>query len=105
MARRINQESTGHGVNELNERKRRVLWAVVQDYADTAEPVGSRFRHVPEDFFLTVHMIHQHVVDHVLLFRRNRSGLHQPVHIETVSFDRRDATRGGMRLLKVAFIL
>ena len=42
MARRINQESTGHGVNELNERKRRVLWAVVQDYADTAEPVGSR---------------------------------------------------------------
>ena len=42
MARRIKQESTGHGVNELNERKRRVLWAVVQDYADTAEPVGSR---------------------------------------------------------------
>jgi len=63
------------------------------------------FRHVPEDFFLTVHMIHQHVVDHVLLFRRNRSGLHQPVHIKTVSFDRRDATRGGMRLLKVALIL
>lgn len=43
MARRINRnDDTGHGANELNERKRRVLWAVVQDYADTAEPVGSR---------------------------------------------------------------
>lgn len=43
MARKINRnEDTGHGANELNERKRRVLWAVVQDYADTAEPVGSR---------------------------------------------------------------
>ena len=30
------------GGSELNERKRKVLWAVVQDYADTAEPVGSR---------------------------------------------------------------
>lgn len=28
--------------DELNERKQRVLWAVVQDYALTAEPVGSR---------------------------------------------------------------
>ena len=156
MARRLNQESTGHGVNELNERKRRVLWAVVQDYADTAEPVGSRtiarkydlgvssatirhdkedrppaierketdiieflllrrrcdrqrmrqhrygFGHVPEDLFLTVHMIHQHVVDHVLFFRRDRSRLHQPVHIETISFDRRDAPSGGMRLFKKA---
>ena len=27
---------------ELNERKQQVLWAVVQDYAETAEPVGSR---------------------------------------------------------------
>ena len=63
------------------------------------------FGHVPEDLFLTVHMIHQHVVDHVLFFRRDRSRLHQPVHIETVSFDRRDAPGGGMRLLKIAFIL
>ena len=43
MVRKINRmDDTGHGANELNERKRRVLWAVVQDYADTAEPVGSR---------------------------------------------------------------
>ena len=63
------------------------------------------FGHIPEDLFLTVHMIHQHVVDHVLFFRRDRSGLHQPVHIETVSFDRRDAPSRGMRLLKIAFIL
>lgn len=26
----------------MNERKKRILWAIVQDYADTAEPVGSR---------------------------------------------------------------
>ena len=30
------------GLNELTERKRRVLWAIVQDYSSTAEPVGSR---------------------------------------------------------------
>ncbi len=42
MARKINRNDTGTGADELNERKRRVLWAVVQDYAETAEPVGSR---------------------------------------------------------------
>ncbi len=43
MARKINQyDDIPCGVNELNERKRRILWAVVQDYAETAEPVGSR---------------------------------------------------------------
>ena len=31
-----------NGMNELNERKRKVLWAIVQDYSSTAEPVGSR---------------------------------------------------------------
>lgn len=31
-----------HGMNELDERKRKVLWAIVQDYSSTAEPVGSR---------------------------------------------------------------
>ncbi len=31
-----------NGMNDLNERKRRVLWAIVQDYSLTAEPVGSR---------------------------------------------------------------
>lgn len=30
------------GLNELTERKRRVLWSIVQDYSSTAEPVGSR---------------------------------------------------------------
>lgn len=42
MARRTNKNEPHYGANELNERKRKVLWAVVQDYADTAEPVGSR---------------------------------------------------------------
>lgn len=42
MARRTNKNEPRYGANELNERKRKVLWAVVQDYADTAEPVGSR---------------------------------------------------------------
>lgn len=43
MARKINRyDDIPCGVNELNERKRKILWAVVQDYADTAEPVGSR---------------------------------------------------------------
>ncbi len=42
MARKINQTDAVTGADELNERKRRVLWAVVQDYAETAEPVGSR---------------------------------------------------------------
>lgn len=37
-----NHEERRYGANELNERKRKVLWAIVQDYADTAEPVGSR---------------------------------------------------------------
>lgn len=41
-ARRTNKNEPRVGANELNERKRKVLWAVVQDYADTAEPVGSR---------------------------------------------------------------
>ena len=41
-ARRTNKNEPRVGSNELNERKRKVLWAVVQDYADTAEPVGSR---------------------------------------------------------------
>ena len=41
-ARRTNKNEPHVGANELNERKRKVLWAVVQDYADTAEPVGSR---------------------------------------------------------------
>lgn len=42
-ARKINNKDSRHyGGDELNERKRKVLWAVVQDYADTAEPVGSR---------------------------------------------------------------
>ncbi|MFQ9401782.1 MAG: hypothetical protein ACLR1D_05460 [Dialister sp.] len=31
-----------NGMNELNERKRKVLWAIVQDYSSTAEPVGSK---------------------------------------------------------------
>lgn len=35
-------EPSGNGAEELNERKRQVLWAIVQDYAETAEPVGSR---------------------------------------------------------------
>lgn len=30
------------GINGLDERKRKVLWAIVQDYSTTAEPVGSR---------------------------------------------------------------
>ena len=37
--RKNNAQDAGNG---MNERKRKVLWAVVQDYADTAEPVGSR---------------------------------------------------------------
>lgn len=42
-ARKSNNRNDRHyGGDELNERKRKVLWAVVQDYADTAEPVGSR---------------------------------------------------------------
>ena len=41
-ARRAKNDGDRLGANELNERKRKVLWAVVQDYADTAEPVGSR---------------------------------------------------------------
>lgn len=41
-ARKAKNEGDHLGANELNERKRKVLWAVVQDYADTAEPVGSR---------------------------------------------------------------
>lgn len=41
-ARRVKNDGDRLGANELNERKRKVLWAVVQDYADTAEPVGSR---------------------------------------------------------------
>lgn len=41
-ARRAKNDGDRQGANELNERKRKVLWAVVQDYADTAEPVGSR---------------------------------------------------------------
>lgn len=41
-ARKDNSHDAGNGMNELNERKRKVLWAVVRDYADTAEPVGSR---------------------------------------------------------------
>ena len=36
------KRGANHGANELNERKRKVLWAVVQDYSETAEPVGSR---------------------------------------------------------------
>ena len=41
-ARRTNKNEPHVGANEQNERKSKVLWAVVQDYADTAEPVGSR---------------------------------------------------------------
>lgn len=41
-AKRNNPNDAEKGIHELNERKRKVLWAVVQDYADTAEPVGSR---------------------------------------------------------------
>lgn len=41
MAKRKIDDPSG-GLKELNERKRRVLWAVVQDYSSTAEPVGSR---------------------------------------------------------------
>jgi len=41
MAKRRN-DGPKEGADELNERKRKVLWAVVQDYATTAEPVGSR---------------------------------------------------------------
>lgn len=37
-----NGKEPGKGINGLDERKRKVLWAVVQDYAATAEPVGSR---------------------------------------------------------------
>lgn len=37
-----NNEPSPKGSEELNERKRQVLWAIVQDYAETAEPVGSR---------------------------------------------------------------
>lgn len=35
-------ESDNQNNQGLNERKRKVLWAIVQDYSDTAEPVGSR---------------------------------------------------------------
>ncbi len=41
MAKRKMDDSFG-GMNDLNERKRKVLWAIVQDYSSTAEPVGSR---------------------------------------------------------------
>ncbi|MDY6084693.1 MAG: heat-inducible transcriptional repressor HrcA [Dialister sp.] len=37
-----NNDPAPKGGEELNERKRQVLWAIVQDYAETAEPVGSR---------------------------------------------------------------
>ena len=41
------KRGANHGANELNERKRKVLWAVVQDYSETAEPVGSRYLEQP----------------------------------------------------------
>ena len=40
--------------SELDERKRKILKAIIQTYLDTGEPVGSFFSriHRPEEFLL-----------------------------------------------------
>lgn len=40
--RKERSESDNQNQQSLNERKKKVLWAIVQDYSETAEPVGSR---------------------------------------------------------------
>ena len=39
MTARKNAEPADAG---MNDRKKRILWAIVQDYVSSAEPVGSR---------------------------------------------------------------
>lgn len=38
----MNKNKGQNNEKNMNERKKRILWAIVQDYAETAEPVGSR---------------------------------------------------------------
>ncbi|MDU5301996.1 MAG: heat-inducible transcription repressor HrcA, partial [Dialister micraerophilus] len=38
----MNKNKGQNDKKNMNERKKRILWAIVQDYSETAEPVGSR---------------------------------------------------------------